>query len=145
MVLDGPSHCALSVMTLIALAGPNGPRTARQIAAELDLPHARVNRALRDLTAARLLTIDLEPARVGYAATRPPSGITIAQIIEAAHTQQMSARRAGCDRTTSGTLENRAFNGHETTVEWARRGLLTALDQITLSDVLHAQFRRVSF
>lgn len=85
MVLDEPLHCALSVMTLIALAGPRGPRTGPETAAESELPTTGINRALRDLTAARLLTVELEAACIGYAATKPPSVVMIAGIIEVAH------------------------------------------------------------
>jgi DNA-binding IscR family transcriptional regulator len=135
MVLDGPAHCALSVMTLMAIAGPNGPRTAIDIASELDLPSGAVNRALRDLTAARLLSVELEPMRVGYAPTRAPSAVTIAEIIEAAHAGDRALRQ---HRAEPGRLAERA-----SPAERARRGLMIALDRITLSDVLHAQVRRV--
>jgi DNA-binding IscR family transcriptional regulator len=132
MVLDEPAHCALSVMTLIALAGPRGPRTAPEIAAELDLPAGGINRALRDLTAARLLSVDLEPGRIGYSTTRPPSAVTIAEIIEAAHPPDRSPLRSGADAGPNGNPADRA-----------RQGLMAALGRITLSDVLHAQVRRV--
>ena len=152
MVLDEPAHCALSVMTLIALAGPGGPRTASEITAELDLPAAGINRALRDLTAARLLTVELEPARIGYAATRSPSAISIAEIIEAAHAPQSDA--FGADGAAAGDLEARAGGasrhqppegGRRNPAQRARQGLMCALGRITLSDVLHAQVRRVGF
>ena len=152
MVLDEPAHCALSVMTLIALAGPGGPRTAPEITAELELPAASINRALRDLTAARLLTVELEPARIGYAATRPPSAVTIAEIIEAAHTPQ--SRTFGADGADVGDPAARADarpvhrppeGARRNPAERARQGLMAALGRITLSDVLHAQVRRVGF
>jgi DNA-binding IscR family transcriptional regulator len=152
MVLDEPAHCALSVMTLIALAGPRGPRTAPEIATELEIPAALINRALRDLTAARLLTVELEPARIGYAATRPPSAITIAEIIEAAHAHHCDSfgdepdkdradpRRQPVRRAPRPT---RSINGNP--AKRARQGLMTALGRITLSDVLNAQTRRVRY
>jgi DNA-binding IscR family transcriptional regulator len=150
MVLDEPAHCALSVMTLIALAGPRGPRTAPEIAAELELPAAGINRALRDLAAARLLTVELEPARIGYAATRPPSAVTIAEIIEAAHAPHSSSFGRGDpegdgDAAASGIPEPvqspGGYRGHPG--ERARQGLMAVLGRITLSDVLNAQVRRV--
>ncbi|MBK1668713.1 hypothetical protein CKO28_11805 [Rhodovibrio sodomensis] len=159
MVLDEPAHCALSVMTLIALAGPRGPRTAPEIAAELELPAARINRALRDLTAARLLTVELEPARIGYAPTRPPSAVTIAEIIEAAHPPHSGSSRPH-DAAPGGPTPNRAATrdapsparrptpyppARADPAGRARQGLMTALRRITLSDVLHAQARRVGF
>jgi DNA-binding IscR family transcriptional regulator len=125
MVLDGPAHCALSVMTLIAVAGPSGPRTAHEIAAELDMPIARVNRALRDLTAAHLLYLDLAPSRIGYAPQSPPSHVTIADIIQAA------ARNGDALGSQPHGPSGRA-----------RRGLLAALARVTLSDVLLGQVRR---
>jgi len=155
MVLDGPAHCALSVMTLIALAGPRGPRTASEIAAELELPAGGVNRALRDLTAARLLTVELEPARIGYAAARPPSSVTIAEIIEAAHPDKRTRRGSGPAtaapaREDSPSAAPAPQGGHRgaspadrNPADRARQGLMGALDRITLSDVLHGQFRRV--
>jgi DNA-binding IscR family transcriptional regulator len=152
MVLDEPAHCALSVMTLIALAGPGGPRSAPEITAELELPAAGINRALRDLTAARLLTVELEPARIGYAATRSPAAVTIAEIIEAAHAPRSGA--FGADGAHAGDPEARADaarvqrppeDGRRNPAERARQGLMAALGRITLSDVLHAQVRRVGF
>ena len=164
MVLDGPAHCALSVMTLIALAGPRGPRTASEIADELELPAGGVNRALRDLTAARLLTVELEPARIGYAAARPPSSVTIAEIIEAAHPDKRTGRGSGPDAAASarenspsaGPAQQNGRRGAgpadrspgDQSPDWnpadrARQGLMGALARITLSDVLHGQFRRV--
>jgi len=149
MVLDEPAHCALSVMTLIALAGPRGPRTAPEISAELDLPAKRVNRALRDLTAAQLLTLELEPTRIGYAATCPPSAVTIAEIIEAAHPPRRAgdgsrARNDAPDAPGGRGQGTGAAAGH-TPGERARQGLMAALARVTLSDVLHAQVRRVGF
>ena len=153
MVLDEPAHCALSVMTLIAVAGPGGPRTAPEISAELELPAARINRALRDLTAARLLTVELEPARIGYATTRSPSVVTIAEIIEAAHPAPQSGAFGGNgadagdpEARANATRVNRPPQGNRRNpAEHARQGLMAALDRITLSDVLHAQVRRVGF
>jgi DNA-binding IscR family transcriptional regulator len=150
MVLDEPAHCALSVMTLIALAGPRGPCTAPEIAAELELPAAGINRALRDLAAARLLTVELEPARIGYAATRPPSAVTIAEIIEAAHAPHSASfgreRADGEDDTAaSGMPQPVQLPGgiRGNPGERARQGLMAVLGRITLADVLHAQVRRV--
>ncbi len=154
MVLDEPAHCALSVMTLIALAGPRGPRTAPEIAAELELPAAGINRALRDLTAARLLTVELEPTRIGYAATRAPSAVTIAEIIEAAHaphnasfgsTEGQDRGGASADRTAAPDSRAPRTSSREAGNPGARarQGLMAVLARVTLSDVLHAQARRV--
>jgi DNA-binding IscR family transcriptional regulator len=156
MVLDETAHCALSVMTLIALAGPRGPRTEPEIAAELELPPAGINRALRDLTAAQLLTVELEPARIGYAATRPPSAITIAEIIEAAHAPHSASFGSGAAQDRGGAFADRASTrGPQTPgpagrsagipAARARQGLMAVLARITLSDVLHAQARRVGY
>jgi DNA-binding IscR family transcriptional regulator len=134
-------------MTLIALAGPREPRTAPEIATELELPAAGISRALRDLAAARLLTVELEPARIGYAATRPPSAITIAEIIEAAHPPRQNngfgspvARDRGDPRAPAPA---NGADGHPGAR--ARQGLMAVLARITLSDVLNAQVRQVGY
>ncbi|MDZ7713516.1 MAG: Rrf2 family transcriptional regulator [Rhodovibrio sp.] len=156
MVLDEPAHCALSVMTLIALAGPRGPRTAPEIAGELELPAAGINRALRDLAAARLLTVELEPARIGYAATRPPSAVTIAEIIEAAHAPHGASFGSTAGQDRGGAVADRAAasaprapgtssRAEDNPGARARQGLMAVLARVTLSDVLHAQTRRVGY
>jgi DNA-binding IscR family transcriptional regulator len=124
MVLDGPAHCALSVITLIALSGSEAGRTAGGIAGELDVPAPRVTRALRDLTAAGLLELTLAPGRVGYRIARPPADVSIADIIEAAAAGQRTYRA-------------------DTPAARARRSMLHALSRVTLKQVLTGQTRRV--
>jgi DNA-binding IscR family transcriptional regulator len=123
MVLDGPAHCALSVITLIALSGSEAGRTAGGIAGELDVPAPRVTRALRDLTAAGLLELTFAPGRVGYRIARSPADVSIADIIEAA----------------AGQRTYRA----DTPAARARRSMLHALSRVTLKQVLTGQTRRV--
>lgn len=131
MVLDEPAHHALSVMTLIALAGQRGPLTAPEIVAELEVPASGINRALRDLTAARLLMVDLEPNRIGYTMTRAPSTVTIAEIVEAA---RGANRRAGGQRPQA-----QPARFQRNTSERLRLSLMAILARITLSDVLYAR------
>lgn len=124
MVLDGPAHYALSVITLIALSGSREGRAADEIAGELDVPAPRVKRALRDLTAAGLLELTLARGRIGYRIARPPANVSIAEIIEAA----AAGRRAPRD---------------DSPAAGARRSMLDALSRVTLKQVLTGQLRRV--
>ena len=125
MVLDGPAHYALSVITLIAISGRTRSRTVDEIAGELEIPVPRVRRALRDLAAGRLLELDLAEGRIGYRTARSPSDITIAEIIEAA---LPACRRRSPDAPPAAR---------------ARRSVLDALHRVTLNEVLSGYARRV--